>query len=187
MPQVADLNRSHYEGEPNMLRDFIATELAHLVGLSSATGIFKPHEAEQLLGGVLAELQAGTLGAGHQVQVWADDRSGEALGWVYFSPSFKAEGIWDLWWIGVHPQTQNRGIGGSLLAYVEQKVSEAHGRILIIETSSTQPFDEVRRFYVKRGYLVCGRIPDFYGEGDDKVTFSKKIGAQSGAAHAATP
>ena len=36
-------------------------------------------------------------------------------------------------------------------------------------------FDGVRRFYAKRGYAECGRVPDFYAEGDGKVIYAKRM------------
>ena len=158
-----------------MFRSAVPDESPELVALAAATNAFQPDEAEELLGGVLEEFHAGSLGEGHQVQVWEDEQTGDVIGWVYFAPSFKAEGVWDLWWIGVDPANQDKGIGGELLEFVESCVQEAGGRLLIIETSSTKPFDSVRRFYAKRSYADCGRIPDFYAENDDKITFAKRI------------
>lgn len=160
-----------------MFRSALPHESSHLIAMASATGVFKPNEAEALLGGVLEDFHAGRLGEGHQVVVWADDRTGAATGWVYFAPSFKAERVWDLWWIGVDPAAQRAGVGSRLLEFVESQVREAVGRLLIIETSSTTPFEVVRRFYARRGYANCGTIPDFYADGDHKVTYAKRIAA----------
>lgn len=158
-----------------MFRSPVPGESPELVSLAASTGAFQPGEAEELLGGVLEGFHAGSLGEGHQVQVWADDQTGDIAGWVYFAPSFAAEGVWDLWWIGVDPGSQGKGVGGELLQCVESSVQADGGRLLIIETSSTNPFDSVRRFYAKRGYEDCGKIPDFYAEGDDKITFAKQF------------
>jgi GNAT superfamily N-acetyltransferase len=141
--------------------------------LADDTGIFKTGEAQDLLGGVLDAYYAGLLEPGHEVFVATVADS--ICGWVYFSPSFKADGIWDLWWIGVAPSAQKKGIGSELLAFVENFVRDQNARLLIIETSSTLAFEPVRQFYVRKGYLNCGTIPDFYAEGDDKVTFAKKL------------
>lgn len=158
-----------------MIRDAEQRDTEVLISMAVSTDIFQPGEAEELLGGVLKEYHSGLLGEDHQVQVWVDEDSGKAEGWVYFAPSFKAEGIWDLWWIGVDPGSQGKGIGGKLLKFVESYIRERGARLLIIETSSTEAFDAVRSFYSKRGYENCGRIPEFYGEGDDKIIFAKHI------------
>jgi GNAT superfamily N-acetyltransferase len=151
------------------------TESATLVSLAESTGIFAPHEAESLLGGVLEELHAGHLGDGHQAYVWASSDTSPAQGWVYFAPTEHADGVWDLWWIGVAADSQRQGIGGELLKFVEEKVRSAGGRLLLIETSSLTAFDSVRQFYVKRGYAECGWVPDFYGAGEAKVIYFKRI------------
>ena len=125
---------------------------------------------------MLDALHAGQLGEGHQAHVWADGPDGPPAGWVYFAPTPNADGVWDLWWIGADPARQGRGIGGELLGFVEERARESGGRLLLIETSSQPALDPTRRFYAKRGYAECGRVPDFYGEGDAKVIYAKRLG-----------
>ena len=158
-----------------MFRMASPTESATLVSLAESTGIFAPNEAADLLGGVLEELHAGRLGSGHQAHVWASSHLSPAKGWVYFGPTEYADGVWDLWWIGVAPRHQREGIGDALLKFVEGQIIGAGGRLLLIETSSLPAFDQVRRFYAKRGYLECGRVPDFYAVGEAKVIYYKSF------------
>jgi ribosomal protein S18 acetylase RimI-like enzyme len=165
-----------------MIRPCIGAETPVLVALGEATGIFRPQEAEGLLRGVLDALHAGKLGEGHQAHVWAEGPDGPPAGWVYFAPTANADGVWDLWWIGVEPGRQGEGIGGGLLRFVEEQVRRAGGRLLLIETSSQPALDSTRHFYAKRGYSECGRVPDFYGEGDAKVIYAKRLGGTAGFA-----
>lgn len=161
-----------------MLRPATPTDTPALIAVAAATGIFQPNEAEALLGGVLEDLHAGRLGEGHQAHVRDEVSPGwpsGPVGWVYFAPTAKADRVWDLWWIGVTPQAQQRGIGSELLLFVEAQVRAAGGRLLVIETSCLPAFDVVRRFYAGRGYTECGRGPDFYADGDDKAIFAKRI------------
>ena len=161
-----------------MLRPAVPSDTPALVALAADTGIFQPGEAESL-SGVLDELHAGRLGDGHTAAVWVAEPDGPPAGWVYFAPAAMADRVWNLWWIGVAPARQGRGVGGELLRSVENHVRAAGGRLLVIETSSTPAFDPVRRFYAKRGYAECGRVPDFYTDGDDKVTFVKRTADRS--------
>jgi len=146
-----------------------------LIALAEASGIFQPNEATELLGGVLEEFHDGRLGEDHRVEVWADEPASTPSGWVYFAPNAHADRVWDLWWIGVDPARHGQGIGGQLLGSVEAQVREAGGRVLIIETSTQPALDPTRRFYASKGYAECGRIPDFYAEGEGKVIFAKRM------------
>ena len=163
-----------------MLRPAAPADTPALIALAAATGVFQPGEAEGLLGGVLEELHAGRLGADHVAQVWADAPDAPPVGWVYFAPTPNANRVWDLWWIGVAPTRQGQGVGDELLRSVEGHVRAAGGRLLVIETSSQPTFDPVRRFYAARGYAECGRVPDFYADGDGKVIVAKRLAARAG-------
>ncbi|MEO7327678.1 MAG: GNAT family N-acetyltransferase [Minicystis sp.] len=158
-----------------MLRSPHPNETSVLVDLAIATGLFAPGEADSLLRSVLDDLHLGKLGDGHVVQVWADPERGAPVGWVYLAIDDKANGVWNLWWIGVAPRHQGQGVGDTLLSAVEHHVRDAGGRLLLIETSSLPALERTRDFYAKRGYVACGRVPDFYADGDDKVIFAKRL------------
>jgi ribosomal protein S18 acetylase RimI-like enzyme len=146
-----------------------------LVALACATGLFTPPEADALLRRTLEGFHAGALGEGHEVLVRRADGGGAALGWAYFSPDPHADGVWELWWIGVDPAQHRRGVGAELLREVELRVARAGGRLLMIATSSLPPLAAARSFYARHGYARCGQIPDYYGRGDDKVLFAKAM------------
>ena len=158
-----------------MIRTAIITESLNLLELAEATGIFKPGEAETLLGGVLDAYFTDQLGEGHEVDVSVNETTQSVEGWVYYAPSSHAEGVYDLWWIGVHPKDHKKGIGSKLMAHVEAVAKAAGARILIVETSASDLLRPTRQFYAKKGYLNCGEIPDFFAEGEGKVTFMSKL------------
>jgi ribosomal protein S18 acetylase RimI-like enzyme len=154
-----------------MIRPAAPDDTPALVALAISTGLFQPEEADVLLRAVLDDLHGGRLGPDHVAVVWCASASAAPSGWAYFSSNEKADRVWDLWWIGVDPARHGQGVGDALLSFVESEVRSRGGRMLLIETSSLPPTARARRFYEKRGYATCGRVPDFYGEGDDKVVY----------------
>ena len=91
------------------------------------------------------------------------------------APADLTVGTWDLWWIIVAKQRQGHVIGSRLLALVEQAVRQEDGRQLLIETSSLPHYEPTRHFYLKSGYHVTARIPDYYAEGDDLIIYCKRM------------
>lgn len=160
-----------------MIRSATPDDTPSLIALADATGLFQPDEAKALLGGVLDDLHAGRLDDGHQAHVWSEEPTAPPAGWVYFAPTAKADGVWDLWWIGVAPDHQGHGIGGELIQFVEAHVRDSGGRLLLVETSSLPKLAPTRRFYANHGYHECGQVPDFYADGDGKVIYAKRVAA----------
>jgi GNAT superfamily N-acetyltransferase len=154
-----------------MLRPTIPEDTPALLEMAERTGVFKPHEVEALAG-VLDDYHNGLNEPGELAFTW--DEGGPA-GFVYFGPAPMTDRTWELWWIIVSKTRQGKGLGGRLLDFVEQTVHREGGRLLLIETSSLPHYEPTRRFYLKRGYVVTARVPDFYADGDDKVIFAKRI------------
>ena len=150
-----------------------------LLEIATATRVFDTSdEVELILGSSFDGILAGKMPTGQQAHVLIKPNDTLA-GWVYFGPQENSLGdnVWELFWIGVHPNHQRGGSGAFMLSFVEKTAAMAGARMLIINTSSGNQFEKARSFYAKQGYQKCGQIPDFYTEGQDQMTFVKKINA----------
>jgi ribosomal protein S18 acetylase RimI-like enzyme len=97
-------------------------------------------------------------------------------GYAAYGPTPLTQGTYDLYWIAVSPDRQGSGLGRHLMDWVESRLQESGGRLLLIETSSQTRYDPTRRFYLRLGYREAARIADFYRPGDDRVTYAKYLG-----------
>jgi ribosomal protein S18 acetylase RimI-like enzyme len=145
-----------------------------LVAIAVRTGLFTPEEAEGLLGGVLDGLSSGGLPEGHEAAACRLEAGGSLIGWTYFAPDAHAPGVWNVWWLGVDPEFHGLGAGARLLRHAEQVAASKGARVLVIETSDAPALARARRFYEAQGYRECGRVPDFYAEGESKVVFARR-------------
>lgn len=100
-------------------------------------------------------------------------------GFLIFGKTPMTENSYDLYWIVVSPDHQRKGIGRRLVLEMEEYILRSSSRgIIRIETSGKSTYEGQRQFYLSLGYRECGRIQDFYSEGDDLVTYSKMIQAE---------
>lgn len=116
---------------------------------------------------------------GHQWLVATTHEDG-VMAAAYLAPEPFADRLWNLYFIAVQPTQHGRGTGTALLTHVEsllRDAGEATARVLIVETSSTDQYAPTRAFYLARGFDQEAQIRDFYGPGDDKVVFWKKLTA----------
>lgn len=136
------------------------------------TGFFRPDEidvAREVFDAALAE---GTKGH-YQSFVACTDQ--DTVGWTCYGPTPCTRGTFDIYWIGVAPAWQGRGIGRALTVFAEHAISQRGGRLLVIETSSRETYRPTRQFYEAMGYREAARIAEFYGPGDHKVILVKDV------------
>jgi len=103
---------------------------------------------------------------------------GDVVGLAYCAVEQFTEGTMNLLALGVHADYHGKGIGARIIDYVEKHLSE-HARILLIETSSSESQAAARHLYLKKGYTQEATIREYWGEGDDKIIFWKKLDSES--------
>jgi ribosomal protein S18 acetylase RimI-like enzyme len=107
--------------------------------------------------------------------VVAENDKGKVVGYMSYGPTPLAEGAYDIYWMAVAPGVQGRGHGRQLVRWLEDRVKDWDGRLILIETSSQPKYERTRRFYLSLDYREVARIPDFYKPGDDRITYAKYI------------
>ena len=133
---------------------------------------FKPDEvvvAEEVIDSCLHD----PLQSGYNILVAGVGLS--IIGYICYGPTPLTEGTWDIYWTAVAPGQQGKGIGTVLLEAAEKSITEARGRLAIIETSAKPEYEKTRRFHTNHGYDEIARIPDFYAIGDDKLILQKRL------------
>ena len=102
-------------------------------------------------------------------------QDGKAVAIGFCTPEQLTMGTFNLKAIGVLQNLQGQGIGGEMMDFLEDYLKNLGHRILIVDTSGLAAFEATRQFYVKKGYTLAATLKDFWEEGDDKVTFWKKL------------
>ncbi len=150
------------------IRDTQSGDVPGLTRVLEETGLFPVEMLPGLLEAFLSESPSS--------DVWLTcEQDGEPVGFCYTVPEELAEGTWNMLAIGVRPGLQGKGAGAALVAELEARLRTLGQRVLIADTSGTAEFDRTREFYRKNGYVDEARIRDFWGPGDDKVTFWKSL------------
>lgn len=125
--------------------------------------------------GMLADLIAPFL-AGVPADLWLTcHMGGLPCGLCYARAEDMADGTWNMRALGIHPDHQRTGLGAKLVTALEDHLRRDGQRLLIVDTSATDSYAPARAFYTAIGYEAEARIRDFWGPGDDKVTFRKAL------------
>ncbi|WP_159089134.1 GNAT family N-acetyltransferase [Tateyamaria sp. Alg231-49] len=123
-------------------------------------------------GETLGEMVAPAL-AGESEDVWrVVSRGGALVGFAMAQPEPMTDCTWNLRAIAVSPELHGGGAGSVLLSAMEAAMS---ARLIVIDTTQLPEQDRARQFYTARGYTHVSTIPEFFGAGEDKVTFVKFV------------
>ena len=154
------------------IRQMLKEDKPALMQILQDTPEFKPSEAvvaEEVIDSYLHNPES----SGYYVLV--AEVASSVVGYICYGPTPLTDGTWDLYWEAVAREKRGQGIGSTLMESAEREIMKAKGRLAIIETSSTTPYEATRRFHIGHGYEIVARIPDFYSPGDDKLILQKRL------------
>jgi len=157
------------------IRPLISKDRDRLRRMVIETGVFTDEEV-----GVAMELIDLVLGNEPQKDyriVCAVDDQDQPLGYICYGPVPMTQGTFDLYWIVIDPGVQGQKIGSKLLDYLEEEVRGLKGRMILADTSSIPSYEKAHGFYLKKGFQEVARISDYYWEGNDRITYCKKLKA----------
>jgi D-alanine-D-alanine ligase len=153
-------------------RPSVPADRDRILAFVEATGFFKPYEIE-IAAEVLDDALAG--GSDGHYQSYVVEKRGEPVGWVCFGPTPCTDGTYDVYWVVVAPGVQGKGIGRRAMTEAENRIRARGGRLIVIETSGSGRYEGTRQFYLRLGYQEAARAADFYGPGDDKLVYLKRL------------
>ncbi len=141
--------------------------------LIARTGFFNPEEVRIAQELVDERLERG-VASGYEF-LFADDESGNPIGYTCYGKIDGTASSYDLYWIAVAPSSQRTGLGRRLLAESERLIALRGGRRIYVETSSRDQYHPTRAFYERCGYRMEAVLPDFYADGDGKVIYCREV------------
>ena len=118
-------------------------------------------------------LNRGAETSGYYFLVFREQE--HVLGYACFGPRALTEGTYDLYWIAVARHQHGKGVGKTLIRFVEEEVRKLEGRLIVIETSGLDKYKPTRGFYNTAGYTLEATLRDFYRDGDDLVIYTKHL------------
>jgi len=151
-----------------IVRTTVSKDVAGWKRILEETELFPPEMLSDMIGGFLSDAETADLWLTCEV-------GGDVCGFCYAVPEPMTEGTWNMLAIAVRPSKQGNGAGGALVKHLEDQLRVRGQRLLVVDTSGSDAFDQTRRFYRKNRYVEEARIRDYWAAGDDKVVFSKAL------------
>ena len=141
--------------------------------VTARAGVFSAEEVQCVADIWQEYIKLGVQASGYTFFI--DKEENQALGFACYGPGFLTDRVYDLYWIAVDPSARRLGVGRRLMEQVEASIRAKGGRILVIETSSTEKYAGTRAFYLAAGYKHEATLKDLYADNDDLLIFTKRL------------
>lgn len=152
------------------LRD---SDIAALAGILRSAGFFYEHEIGVALELAEENLQKAESESGYIFLI--AEAAGETIAFACYGKIPCTADSYDLYWIAVHDKFRGKGLGKRMLRMVEDALRELGAKNIWIETSSRPLYEPTRTFYLKNGCDLVAELSDFYGPGDNKCIYRKRL------------
>lgn len=139
----------------------------------NSSGFFYEYEIEAAEDFLKYQLEDGDESGIHYYM--AED-NGKLVGFICFGFDSCTLNTYLLYWMAVHNDYRGKGVGAVLLKKFEEYVVSKGGKKIVLETAGRELYRPTREFYIKNGYREEGIVPDYYSEGDARVTYVKDVG-----------
>lgn len=152
----------------------VPADRGHVRRIVESTGFFSPAEV-----GVAVELVDERLAKGPASGYYFvfAEQDGQVIGYSCYGPIAATADSFDLYWIAVDNTRRSQGLGRKLMAESERLIALAGGNGVYVETSNRPQYQPTRSFYERFGYDRAAVLADFYGPGDDKVIYVRRVGS----------
>ncbi|MBK7104017.1 MAG: GNAT family N-acetyltransferase [Ignavibacteriae bacterium] len=156
-----------------LIRDFVKKEdPANIREIVSSTGFFSDDEVNIAVELIEERLQKGIESGYHFLFLEIDEKT---VGYSCFGPIPATKFSFDLYWIAVHKDYQNFGLGKILLTESENAISNLGGNRIYVETSGREQYISTRKFYLSCDYNEEAVLKDFYAPDDAKYLYLKIV------------
>ena len=155
------------------VRSLVEKDRARLLSVLIRTRSFTSAEIDVAMELIDSVLKDPTQKDYH-IDCLVDDQD-QAIGYICYGPAPMTEGTFDLYWIAVDPDFQQKGAGSKLLSFLKGVLKTRRGRLILADTSTVPHYEKTQKFYLKNGFEEVARVPDYYHPSNDKVTFCKKL------------
>lgn len=147
-----------------------AEDSTNIREIVSSTGFFSEEEVE-----IAVELAEERISKGEMsgYNFLFLDINGKTVAYSCFGPIPATKFSYDLYWIAVHKDFQNYGLGKLILTESEKAIANLGGKRIYVETSGRDQYISTRKFYLACNYKEEAVLEDFYAPGDAKYLYLK--------------
>ncbi|MFZ1289352.1 MAG: GNAT family N-acetyltransferase [Melioribacteraceae bacterium] len=153
------------------IRESVKNEdIENIRGIVASTGFFSDEEVDIAVELVEERFNKGIESGYHFLFLEID---GKTVGYSCFGPIPATKFSFDLYWIAVHKDFQNLGLGKILLLESEKAIYKLGGNRIYVETSGREQYISTRKFYLACNYFEEAVLKEFYAPGDAKYLYLK--------------
>ena len=128
-------------------------------------------EVAELFPGDMLPMMIAPALDGDESECWlVTEIDDNVVGFAFARLQEMTDNVWNILALAVHPNAQGNGYAKALINAAEERLD---ARMILIETTQLPQQDKARSLYTKLGYKQVATIPNYFSDGEDKVSFIK--------------
>lgn len=96
-------------------------------------------------------------------------------GFGFAEPERLTDRTWNIRALAVSNSVRRKGVARAIVAGIEQHVKARQCRLIVVDTTNLVDQEPARAFYKANAYEHVATVSDFFADGEDKVTFTKRL------------
>jgi GNAT superfamily N-acetyltransferase len=148
-----------------------SADLTAIEKMLREVGVFTPAEVDCCL--MLAQ---ETIDGNEEYAWFLAEEDDQLQALICYGAVDLTERTYDLYWILRSPTAKSKGAAAAVLHAAEADLRRRQGRLFVLNTSGTSPYTPAHQFYLRNGFELSARIPEYYRPGDDLLIFTKRLG-----------
>jgi len=112
---------------------------------------------------------------GESVFWYVTDEAGEVIGVNSIAENEQRTGGYSWDYIVVHRSHRGGGIAAALIENMMAYLQQIRARYVVTYTCDLPPYETIQRLFVKYGFRLAGRLPDYYYDGEDRLIYARSL------------
>lgn len=113
---------------------------------------------------------------GELILWYVEDENGQLVGINCIAENEQQTGGYNWDYLVVHQHFRKTGAAATMIEEMFSYLAQKQARYIVTYTCDLPIYARIRQLFERNGFLLVGRCPDYYYDGEDRLIYYRKLG-----------